>query len=348
MYFDLDEDQRSLRDLVRRLLADECPPSVVRAAWPGGEDSLLEPVWRKLAGIGVPGLLVDETLGGTGLDETYMVALLEQTGHAGLPLPTVATVAVAAPLLAASPDRAELLADVLSGQTLIGCQLEASSTDGTVLVPHGQLVSAAIVITPRGLGLVSMAAARPVASTDGARRLARVDVRAAVPLHVDDEALDLAVARATVGTAAELIGLSRRMLAITVEYVCQRTQFGVPVGGFQAIKHQLADALLAIEFAGPAVRRAGYSLATGDANAEREVSAAKALASEAATSVARTTIQCHGAIAYTTEYDHHLFAKRAWALAQEYGNAAAHRQRLAGLLGLRTDHPSRTIQKVAP
>ena len=72
----------------------------------------------------------------------------------------------------------------------------------------------------------------------------------------------------------------------------------------------------------------------GTPHRDRDVALAKALASEAATAVARTAIQCHGAIAYTTEYDLHLYAKRAWALAAEWGSAAWHRARIAEHLGL--------------
>lgn len=121
---------------------------------------------------------------------------------------------------------------------------------------------------------------------------------------------------------------------MTVEYVGQRRQFGAPVGSFQAVKHQLADALLRIEFAAPAVAQAGFSLASRDPDRVRDVSMAKALASDAAREVARATIQCHGAIAYTTEYDLHLYVKRAWALAADWGSAAWHRAVVARDLGL--------------
>jgi alkylation response protein AidB-like acyl-CoA dehydrogenase len=124
------------------------------------------------------------------------------------------------------------------------------------------------------------------------------------------------------------------MLEMTVEYVGSRTQFGVPVGSFQAVKHHLASALLQVEFAAPAVARAGFSLAAGEPDRARDVSVAKALASDAAQAVARTAVQCHGAIGYTTEYDLHLYAKRGWALAADWGSAAWHRARVAEHLGL--------------
>jgi alkylation response protein AidB-like acyl-CoA dehydrogenase len=136
------------------------------------------------------------------------------------------------------------------------------------------------------------------------------------------------------GTAALLVGVSSRMLEMTVAYVKQREQYGVPVGSFQAIKHALASAYLAVEFARPMVLAAGWARATGAEDASAQTSAAKVLASDAARLVARTSIQCHGAMGYTTEHDLHLFTKRVWALAPSWGSAAWHRAQLATALGL--------------
>ena len=135
-------------------------------------------------------------------------------------------------------------------------------------------------------------------------------------------------------TAAMLNGLSARMLDITVGYVKEREQFGQPVGGFQAIKHALANALVAAEFARPAALAAAWAHAHGEPGAAAGASMAKVLAADAARLVARTAIQCHGAIGYTTEYDLHLFAKRAWALIPSWGTPEWHRARLAEHLGL--------------
>jgi alkylation response protein AidB-like acyl-CoA dehydrogenase len=121
---------------------------------------------------------------------------------------------------------------------------------------------------------------------------------------------------------------------MTVEYVAGRRQFGVPVGSFQAVKHRLADAYVAVEFAWPAVLAAGWAQAAAVADVAEQTSVAKVLASDAASAVARAAIQCHGAIGYTTEHDLHLFAKRAWALAASWGSAGWHRRRLAAAMGL--------------
>ncbi|HXH57209.1 acyl-CoA dehydrogenase family protein, partial [Iamia sp.] len=103
---------------------------------------------------------------------------------------------------------------------------------------------------------------------------------------------------------------------------------------FQAVKHHLADAALRLRFAAPAVYGAAWSVATDQPTAARDVSMAKALASDGARGAGRAALQCHGAIGYTVEHDLHLYQKRAEALARSWGDAAWHRQRVARALGI--------------
>jgi alkylation response protein AidB-like acyl-CoA dehydrogenase len=94
------------------------------------------------------------------------------------------------------------------------------------------------------------------------------------------------------------------------------------------VKHHLANARIALEFARPLVYRAAASIATGDADTSIHVSMAKAKADAAALQTARAALQCHGAIGYTTEYDLHLYSKRSWALARSWGDTAFHHGRV--------------------
>ena len=110
-------------------------------------------------------------------------------------------------------------------------------------------------------------------------------------------------------------------------------QFGSPVGVNQAVKHHLADVGKAIEFARPMVYRAGWSLSAGAPDAVEATSMAKALASDAVDLACRSSLQCHGAIAYTVEYDLQLWLKRGWAMAAAWGTAAYHRDMVARALG---------------
>jgi alkylation response protein AidB-like acyl-CoA dehydrogenase len=148
----------------------------------------------------------------------------------------------------------------------------------------------------------------------------------------DPAAVDLALDRGAFGAAALLVGLGQRMLDLTVAYVTERRQFGVPIGSFQAVKHHLADAVKELAFARPAVYRAADSLAAGADTRARDVSMAKAMASDAAWFVGRQALQCHGAIGYTVEHDLPLYLKRTWALSKAWGDPAWHRSRVADSL----------------
>lgn len=329
MRFEPSQEAAALRESVEACLRP-VTAAVVRDGWPGGQFANVRAAWRRLADAGLVAALVPEPAGGLGLGEEAAVHALEAVGYSGLPVPAVETVLVAAPLLAESGRPA--LADLLAGRAIAS----AWSSDADVdLLAHGQICDAAVLIAADGaewfradqLGL------EPVVAVDGARRLARIGERSGgIRLGVDAGVIPRALDRAALGTAAVLNGLSLRMIDMTVAYVKQREQFGVPIGSFQAIKHALASAWVALSFARPPVLAAAWALESREPDAAVRVSLAKVLAAEAAQRVARTALQCHGAIGYTTEYDLQLFAKRAWALVPAWGDVSRHRDRIAAEL----------------
>jgi alkylation response protein AidB-like acyl-CoA dehydrogenase len=261
--------------------------------------------WDALVDMGVMSVLLPESDGGLGLDEMTLVPLLERTGHAALAFPIVETAMVGALLGVAEGGAMVALAD---GQFVAW----ADRAD-VVLAGDGTVV-------PRDL-------LSPVAAVDPLRPVHRIERPAPAPV---EEVFD----RVALGTAAQLIGLGQAMLDLTVGYVKERRQFGVPIGSFQAIKHHLANGLKELSFARPAVYRAAYSLATADPLAARDVSMAKAMASDAASFAGRVALQCHGAIGYTVEYDVHLWLKRTWALSRAWGDANWHRDRVGRAIGV--------------
>ena len=324
MHFGLSEDDVALREGLRELLADACSSATIRAAWAG---SACEQLWTELGSFGLLGLLVDEQRGGLGLDHLAFVAAMEQAGWHGVPGPLVETVTYL-------PD---------SGLPLDGSARIAVQRPGAVHVPYAAV--ATHVFREDDLTLLSSFRADPATSVDLSRRLAVVQGqdppdRSGSPVVsvVSAEQHEAAGGKpprppaslaATLGTAAFLLGLARRQIDLTVSYVKDRTQFGVPIGSFQAVKHPLADAVVGTEFAWPAVLRAAHSLATADPQAPLHVSMAKALASDASYRVSRVCLQAHGAMGYTVEYDLHLFAKRTWAMAKDWGSADEHREMIA-------------------
>ncbi len=259
--------------------------------------------------MGVVGLTMAEADGGLGLTEVDLVLLLEEAGRAALPEPLMESALLARHVpgggsakVAAAPADATHVAGAASADVVVV---------GSTLYP-----------APTGV--------EPQPSVDRARRLVRTaDVTAAAPLAtLDGDPFD----RMAFGTAATLVGVARRLVEDTVAYAKERQQFGQPIGGFQAVKHHLASAHLAVEFAAPAVYRAAWSLATDQATVARDVSMAKAMAGDAAEQAARVALQVHGAIGYTFESDLHLWMKRVWALSPAWGDAAWHRRRVAAAL----------------
>lgn len=339
MDFSFSPDQRLFQEAVRDLLAKECPPESVRAAWESDGAGRSEARWGQLAEMGVLGLTTPEAFGGLGMDELDLVLLLEEAGYVCLPEPVVESVAVAAPLLgdlsagSGAAAAAEWLPKLASGESVatVGFERDAYVSEGA---------TAELLLLERDgeIHAVPWADASVVSqrSVDRARRLARVEWTPTPDtlLADGDEAravLASAFDRGVLGVAAVLLGVSQRLLDTTVEYATAREQFGQPIGGFQAVKHHLADTLLKLDFARPMVYRAAWTVARGDDPVERatHVSMAKSYAAEAAALAAKTALQVHGAIGYTFEYDLHLWMKRAWALNGQWGDAPWHRRRVA-------------------
>lgn len=335
MRFAVAEQDAALAEAAGEVLAKQAGPDQIRAGWPGGQVEAVDAVWHTLAEVGITGALIPESTDGhgLGLDENALPPLMETLGRSGLPVPAAETVAVGAPLIAAAA--APGLRAVLGGSALVTVALGPA----TVAVPFAARADLFVVRDEDRLRLYERDQVRvdPVASVDGSRCLARVTVPetgSGLVLAEGPDALAAARWRGVLATAGLLIGLSERMLELTVAYVGERHQFGVPVGSFQAVKHALADVELAVRFARPSVLAAGWAQATGAPGAAVRTAMAKVLASDAARQAARTAIQCHGAMGYTTEYDLHLYAKRAWALAADWGGPAEHREFIARHLDL--------------
>ncbi len=159
-------------------------------------------------------------------------------------------------------------------------------------------------------------------SVDRTRHLFSSSRRSSRSRDRTDAAFDLAV----LATAAQLLGLGERVLADTVTYAKQRRQFGREIGSYQAIKHQLADVRIALDFARPLVHGAALD------PSPRAVSAAKVMCADAAYLASRTGLQVHGAIGYTAEFDLSIWITKIRALVTAWGTPAFHRARILAAL----------------
>ncbi|MFD7629663.1 acyl-CoA dehydrogenase family protein [Streptomyces sp. NPDC059851] len=317
MRFLLTEEQSDFARALRGLLAGAEVPAAVRA-WAAGDPGPGRALWGRLARAGLFAPAVPEAYGGAGLLPVELAVALVEVGRAGVPGPVVET-AAAAVLLSRLGDEAvakrflpglaaggEAVTLVLPGGSPYA--LDADTTAYCFTVSE----SGELRVVPAGTG----GGARPLRSTDPARRLSLPPAGGellAVGPHVTAAAGE-AARWARLLTAAQCLGLGEELLARTVGYARQRTQFGMPIGGFQAVKHRLADTLLALEFARPLLWAAALSPAPG------EVAAAKLAAGGAAYGAALTALQVHGAVGYTEELDLSLWLRKARPLRDAWGS----------------------------
>ena len=313
MRFVLDEQQRDFAASIDAALAAADVPGAVRS-WATGDISPGRKVWARLAELGVTALVVPEEFDGLGAHPVDLVVACERLGRWCVPGPVAESIA-AAPILLAGDDRCAALA---AGELIVTVAMPPA-------VPRAVDADFADLVLLAADGTVSDATAgEQHRSVDPSRRL--FDVSASGPSRAGD--VTRAFEFGALATAAQLIGAGQSMLDMSVQYAKQRTQFGRVIGGYQAIKHKLADVHIALDLARPLVYGAALSIAADSADAARDISAAKAAASDAALLSARASLQTHGAIGYTVEHDLSQWLLRVQALHSAWGDPASHRRRV--------------------
>ncbi len=277
-------------------------------AWSAGDVAPGRKVWDQLANLGVTALAVPEKFDGLAADPIDLVVALERLGRWCVPGPVAESIAVA-PVLLADDDRSAGLA---SGELIATVAMPPQ-------VPRAvDADTAGLVLLAADDGVTEATAGDCHQSVDPSRRL--YDVTASgEPWRAD---IQRAFEFGALGTAAQLVGAAEAVRDATVDYAKQRTQFGRVIGSYQAIKHKLADVHIAIELARPLLYGAALSLDP------RDVSAAKAAASDAALLAARSGLQTHGAIGFTQEHDLSLLLLRVQALRSAWGTPEVHRRRV--------------------
>ncbi|WP_322047573.1 acyl-CoA dehydrogenase family protein [Paraburkholderia sp. J67] len=336
MDFSFDEDQEALADGARRFLMTELTPELIRELWES-ESGRSEPHWKQLAAQGMTSVSVPEAQGGLGMGAMEWALLAQNWGYFGGPDPLMDTAFVAVALLTrlpASDWRDTLLAQIAAGGARVALAHPVNPYVADAHVAH-------VLLCERDgeLHRVMPAAGtrQAVESVDPSRRLFALDWTPDASTRIanaQDAAplLDAALDHGTFAVAAQLLGLTQRVLDAAIDYTSQRKQFGKPIGAYQAVKHLLADVAIRYEFARPVVYRAACALATDDPQRALYVSHAKLAALSAAQLAARHAIQVHGAMGYTWELDLQIFVKRIWALAGSWGDATFHRERVASTL----------------
>ncbi|WP_327413437.1 acyl-CoA dehydrogenase family protein [Streptomyces sp. NBC_01233] len=317
MRFLLTDEQSDFARTLRSLLGTAEVPAAVRA-WAAGDLNPGRSVWARLAETGLFALAVPEAYDGAGLLPLELALGFVELGRAGVPGPAVESAAASVLL-------SELGDESLAKLFLPG--LASGESSATLTLPGGSpyaldadAVTHCFTVSAEGrLHLTHGIVGERLASLDPARRLSRPlaagAVLAAGPAVT--AAAGVAGRWARLLTAAQCLGVGEALLARTVEYAKQRTQFGTPIGSFQAVKHRLADTLLALEFARPLLWAAALSLSPAD------VAAAKLSAGEACYRAAMTALRLHGAVGYTEELDLSLWLRKARPLRDAWGTPSA-------------------------
>lgn len=313
MNFEIDDQQRDFAASIDAALGAADLPAAVRA-WGEGDTAPGRKVWSQLTDLGVTALLVPEKFDGIEAHPVDLVVALERLGRWNVPGPVTESIAVA-PILLGDDDRVGALA---SGELI-------ATVAAPPLVPRAVDADTA--------GLILLATEGTVADAEKGTQHESVDpARKLFEVNSSDDARPADVERAfefgALATAAQLVGAAQAMLDASVEYAKQRSQFGTIIGTYQAIKHKLADVLIAVELARPLVYGAALSLADGSQDTARDVSAAKVAAADAALLAARSSLQTHGAIGFTQEHDLSLLLLRVQALRPAWGDPTWHRHRV--------------------
>jgi alkylation response protein AidB-like acyl-CoA dehydrogenase len=314
--FDLTDDQKEIKRIARDLLAARSPLEAVRsAAEGGGYDPAL---WRELSELGWPGIAVGEAHGGQGLGIVELGVLLEELGYACAATPFLSSASAAAAIELGGTDeqRSRWLPGLASGDLTagIGTRELAADAEGAAVV---------VVLDGDGAELIAGGAAEPVRSVDPTRAYARVSGGTAEPLGPG------AAEVVRTAIAAEVVGVAQRALDMTVAYVKERRQFGVPVGAFQAVAHRCAGMLLHVESIRSSAYFAAWAAGADPDRLPEAAALAAACAADGGREVTASAIQAHGGIGFTWEADVHWLFKRAQLDAALLGGAGRHRAALA-------------------
>jgi alkylation response protein AidB-like acyl-CoA dehydrogenase len=352
-------DLGALRDSIRLVLTEECPHEfVVKHAQSG--NGMSRPLWDKAVELGWTMLNVPETDGGLGLGIEALTILYEELGRAAAPLPFLgsllaidslsasaspeqraawlprcaegAVVCTATPSTIAQP---AMTAEITGGQVRLSGTatdlFDAADADILLLLARdssGGLVRVLVDVQSDGVAMTretlwDRGHSLSTLALDGL-------VLPADRAYPTSEAAEAALTDHTaVALAAQAVGGQDALLALTIEYLKTREQFGRPLGSFQALKHRVADHQTRVEGDRHLLGSAVTAIRAGRADASQEASAAKALACANYVELGRDAIQLHGGIGFTAEYPCHVFVKSAFLNEQLFGGRSFHLHRSA-------------------
>lgn len=366
MNFDFSDDQKQLREQVRRFLDDRCSTRGARARLEGAPPDAA--LWTGIAEMGWAGAAVPEAYGGVGLGYVDLCVIAEELGRCAAPVPFSSSVYLAAEAVLRGGDedqKRRWLPALASGETVgtlalsegpkapspanLATRFENGRLTGTKLpVVDADVAGMAVVAARDAAGKAVLCVAdlsgegvtvEPVESIDPSRSHARVAF-AGTPAEALGgapgwETVERVMDAAAVLFAFEQIGGAQRCLDMARDYALERHAFGRQIGSYQAIKHKLADVWVAIEIARSNAYYGAWALANDAADLPVAAAAARIGASEAFWQAAKENIQTHGGMGFTWELDCHLFYRRANLLGLQIGSRRVWKEKLIARLETR-------------
>ena len=364
MNFDFSDDQKLLKEQVRKFLADKCPTKVVRRVLDGNETHA-DDVWKGLVDLGVPGIGIPEEYGGSGLSPLEVCVVAEEIGRAAAPVPFDTSVVLATEALklaGSDAQKKKWLTDLASGKA-IGTLAIAEGPQPPkprnvrTTFGGGRLNGKKVPVTDGEAATFAIALANTGGAGDRAVSLVLVDLKQAAVTKKRVETIDPARKHAELtfkDASAELLGgegegwrlLERLYDAAAVyfafaqvggaeaamwmarDYALQRQAFGRAIGSYQAIKHKLADCYVKLELARSNAYYGAMMLTEGGADLALAAAAARIAATEAYDFAAKENIQTHGGIGFTWEADTQFHYRRSRLMALSIGGPMAWKDKL--------------------
>jgi len=354
MNFDFSDDQRLLQGEVGRMLTDISTSAEVREVLEG-RAPFSQKTWVGLAEMGAAGAAIPEAFGGSGLGRLELCLVAEEAGRTLVAAPLLSSIYLASETLlraGSEQQKAAWLPRIASGKLIATAALGRSErvlkTDALTLtggkltgvvnaIPDGAVAGLIVVLVGDALVLADLNVAgvtRTVQpSLDPTRPLAQLrfeNTSADVLVATDGAAIAEQVLQgAAVLLAFEQLGGANRALQMARDYALERRAFGRQIGGFQAIKHKLADIYVANELARVHAYYGAWALSTNAPELPRAAAAARVAATRAYDLAAEEGLETHGGIGFTWEMDCHLHLRRARWLGQIIGSQQLWNKRLA-------------------
>ncbi|WP_267393314.1 MULTISPECIES: acyl-CoA dehydrogenase family protein [unclassified Sphingomonas] len=330
-------------------------------------------LWKRFAEMGFTGILVPEAEGGLALGHVEAGIVLEEIGRNLSPSPFLSTAVAAVEALKGSAQAAHWFPGIVAGDTIAALAVDEGAKHRETIGLRAERAGNGFVLTGRkqfvvhghvaDLLIVAARTAGAAPDQDGItlfaidhgmkgltvepQRLADASLAARIDFDrvaVDGDAvigtvddgrapLERLLRAGRAGVAAELLGVGSGAMAMTLDYLKQRTQFGQAIGSFQALQHRAAHLYSELEIARAATLKAQQLLDSGEAAADEAVSVAKAMSAMATTLAVQEGVQMHGGIGMTDDYDIGFFMKRARTLTEMFGDIGFHADRLARIAG---------------